>query len=134
MQQVHDEIKQACASARDLEVSPYTPAEFPKEQGVQRIGIWPLYRTDNIVRRSEPLQQTLESTEFGVRLNEATAKKLQVTAGEQVSVCQDDICVALPVIIDSRGANDCVYIAAGVCGSEDLGSVSGPVVIKKKAE
>lgn len=132
-EQVCDEVKQACNNMRDMELAPYTPAEFPAEQGLQRIGIWPLYRTDNIVRRSEPLQATLQQSEFGVRLNQAMADKYDVQAGEEVSVCQDDICVPLPVIIDNRGVNDCVYIAAGVCGSEDLGSVTGQVQIKKKA-
>lgn len=131
--QVCDEVKQATQNMREMELPSYIPAAFPKPQELQRIGVWPLYRTDNIVRRSQPLQDTLQASEFGVRLNQAMADKHQLQAGDHVNVCQDNLCVPLPVIIDNRGADGCVYIAAGVCGSEELGSVSGPIELKKKA-
>jgi NADH-quinone oxidoreductase subunit G len=131
--EIRDEVKQAVNNLEEFDSASYVPAELPHRDGLQRIGVWPLYRIDNIVRRSEPLQQTLQASEFGVRINEVMAQQLNLKEGEEVSVCQADICVSLPVIIDNRGANDCVYIAAGVCGSEELGSVTGPVVINKKA-
>lgn len=131
-QQIADEVKQSCNNLRDVELATFIPAEFPQVSGLQRIGVWPLYRTDSIVRRSQPLQATLQTNAFGVRINQQTADKLQVREGERVTVQQDNASVELPIIIDSRGVNDCVYIAAGVVGSELLGSVSGSISISKK--
>jgi NADH-quinone oxidoreductase subunit G len=130
---VSEELKQATSSMADLERPAYAPAALPAFSGLRRIGIWPLYRTDNVVRRSEPLQQMLNAGEFGARINQATADSLQLKAGDRVHVNQGDAEFDLPVIIDNRGVTDCVYITAGVVGSEQLGAVSSTVELRKKA-
>lgn len=132
-EEIHNEIKQAVSGMEQADVSHYVPAALPDIKPLQRVGVWPLYRTDNIVRRSEPLQKTMQTSEFGVRMNQTMADKHQLKPGETVEVQQLDICCKLPVIIDERGSDGCVYIAAGVEGSEKLGSVVGDVKLVKKA-
>ncbi len=127
------EVKLACKDIADFSPAlSFVPERLADSNGLQRIGVWPLYRTDNIVRRSGPLQKTIFSSEFGVRINQKTADKLNVVKGEVVDVIQEDAAVALPVIIDSRASNDCVYIAAGFSEGAGLGVVNGAIEIRKR--
>ena len=127
------EVKLACANVADFTPEINFVAETLAEpNGLQRIGVWPLYRSDNIVRRSGPLQETIHSSEFGVRINQATADTLNVSKDEVVDVVQEGITTELPVIIDSRASNNCVYIAAGFPEGEQLGVANGAIEIRKR--
>ena len=62
-----------------------------------------------------------------VYLSQSTLDKVGTT--EQLVVTQGDTEVTLPVIVDDRVAEDCVYIPAGVPGTELLGPLVGPVTL-----
>jgi len=98
----------------------------PSEQLI-RIGDAPIYAVDSITRRSQPLQQRADSLTAAVYLSQSTRDKVGTT--EQLVVTQGDIEVTLPVIVDDRVAGGCVYIPAGVPGTELLGPLVGPVTL-----
>ena len=133
-EQVRDEVKQAVVSIQNNEqLKKYIPNKLTVGgNGFTRISHWPLYRGDNIVRRSEPLQATRETQQFALRVNSHTAAALELVAGEHVVVAQDGIELELPLILDEHVADDCIFIAAGIVGSEKLGVSFGEITIRKK--
>jgi NADH-quinone oxidoreductase subunit G len=101
--------------------------------GLYRVGEVPMYAVDPLVRRSEPLQRTADAlgSRAAVRINGRLAQRLGLSAGETVNVAQDGARVSLPVVIEERVPDGCVYLHAGVPGSVGLGAAFGPIVIEK---
>ena len=128
-QQIHDEVKQFTVEYRSLR---YTPSKLSVKQSLTRVSHWPLYRGDNVVRRSEPLQAILADKVFAVQINRNTAQQLDISEGEQVQVSQGEVTVELPIIIDNCVADDCVLLAAGTLASKKLGPSFGAIKICKQ--
>ena len=78
------------------------PTVIPTEEKLTRVSQWPLYQGDNIVRRSEPLQETLLTEQLAVQTNEQTAARLELQNGDYVVVQQHEAIVELPFILTKR--------------------------------
>ena len=132
-EQIRDEIRQVSTSVKDShQHCQHIPTVIPNEEKLTRVSQWPLYRGDNIVRRSEPLQETLLTERFAVQMNSDTAAELKLQDGDYVTVQQGEASLDLPFSLNEKVANDCVFINAGVIGSEKLGVSSGEINVKKK--
>ena len=102
----------------------------PPEAHLTRVGDTPLYAVDPVVRRADALQKTSAATQAAARVNESTAKRLQLVEGMRVGVAQNGTQVTLDVVIDPRVADDCVNVHGGVPGSVGLGPSFGPVALR----
>lgn len=129
IESVTAEIERAVdASETAVSASSYQPAGLPEETGLTRIATWPMYRSDNIVRRSEPLQQAMKD-ELAIYLHPETAESQTLQAGDTVEVQG----VSLPVMLSQRVAKQCVYIPAAMPGGETLGAAFAAIELRRNA-
>lgn len=98
---------------------------------VERISEWPLYRTDNLVRRALPLQKSAANILPAIYLNSNLANKLNVIAKSRLTVKQDDHTAILSAVIDEKIPDDCVFIPAGYPETAKLGESFGVIEIGK---
>ena len=97
---------------------------------LQRISDVPIYATDALVRRSEPLQKTADGMNAdAVLLNKVTASQHDLAAAETVIVNQGGNSIELPLRIEGTIPDGFVWIGLGVPGIEGLGPVFGPVKV-----
>lgn len=101
-----------------------------------RIGEVPSYSLDSLVRRASALQTTQAVVEGGlasVRLNPETAKQLQCSLGQAVTVIQNEQRVLLPVVYDERVPPRAVYIVNGLAATSGLSELFGAIQIMRDA-
>jgi NADH-quinone oxidoreductase subunit G len=99
---------------------------------LSRIGEVPLYATDSIVRRSQPLQDAqavMEGELACVRLHPETARQLKVQEGDSVRVKQGSASAELVVKMDERIAKQAAWIAGGITATSSLGDLFGEIEI-----
>jgi len=102
-----------------------------KKQQLTRIGDIPIYAVDPLVRRSASLQKTTDATTKSViRINTKLAESLGIKEDKHVSVIQNDSQKTLPIVIDNRVPNQCVWLPAGIPESVGLEACFGPIAIK----
>nr|VFJ45531.1 MAG: NADH-quinone oxidoreductase subunit G [Candidatus Kentron sp. FM]VFJ45630.1 MAG: NADH-quinone oxidoreductase subunit G [Candidatus Kentron sp. FM]VFK06798.1 MAG: NADH-quinone oxidoreductase subunit G [Candidatus Kentron sp. FM] len=94
-----------------------------------RIGDVPIHALDPLVRRAANLQRTSDAAQGIIRLNSKLAKLLGIEEGKPVSAVQDDCTKTLPVAIDERVPDQCVWLSAGIPESIGLGARFGSIVI-----
>lgn len=108
----------------------YYPEAWPAVQaGLIRVGEWPLYRTDAIVRHAKALQACAAADDLCVRLHPSTAERLNLS--EMASVSQGDIEITLPLKCDTRVAPDVVWVPNAMPGTVDLGHAFAPITVKR---
>ncbi|MCX7117810.1 MAG: NADH-quinone oxidoreductase subunit NuoG [Legionellales bacterium] len=111
-----------------------TPALFyPKSLPVSRkhlvrVGEWPLYRLDMIVRHAQALQDCASAESPCVRIHPKTADNLQLL--ETATVSQGDIEITLPLKRDERVAPDVIWVANAMPETVDLGHAFAEISIK----
>lgn len=134
-EEVRDELKALFATDTELDNRPAGGAGAltlpPREAGLLRMGSVAPYRLDNLVRRSAPLQQTLDGQDVALRLHPNQAVALGLEAGAQVRVRQDGGQAILPLIIDAGVPMGCAWIPTGTIEAAALGSGFGPVELEK---
>lgn len=99
-----------------------------------RIGEVPAYSGDSLTRRASALQATQAQIENGlaaVRIHPDAGKKMQLTAGELVTVIQHDARVRLPVVFDERVPMKAALISTGLTVTSELSELFGAVQILK---
>ena len=97
-----------------------------------RVSYWPMYRSDNLVRRSQPLQDMFNlQAQDGARISPELANKLQIKTNDTVQIIQDAQSANVTVIVDSKVPNGVLYIAAASALSTQLGNAFGTIEIKK---
>jgi len=99
--------------------------------GLERVLERPIYRTDAIVRRSEPLQATRASAKPKVRMNAATLEQLGVQTGAQVRVISGDARIELPAVLDTEVADGVVRLATGFAETAALGASLDQFVVER---
>lgn len=128
-EEVLDEIKSHCSLAKEVKGELYYPDSLPDvSDDLYRIGEWPLYRVDNIVRSAGALQICASSDKAVVRVHSATAKKLGLDKSATVS--QGDIEITLPLEIDDRIVQGAVWVANAMPETVDLGYAFASITIK----
>lgn len=95
-----------------------------------RMGEWPLYRIDNLVRRAQPLQESMDPTIAAVRINSAVAAHYQFQSGDPVVVIQNQQEIILPCIIDDGIPNGNVYLPAALIETAGFGEIFGKIELR----
>jgi NADH-quinone oxidoreductase subunit G len=133
-EEVRDALLAACAAQQpDNQLgaaSAGTPQLQPAE-GLERIGGTPIYAVDPLVRRARALQSTPDAWRAGLRLNAAVAASFALSGGGTATLRQGDAASTLPVVVDERVPDGCVWLPTGVPGSESLGAAFGHVSLEK---
>lgn len=99
--------------------------------GLERVSEVPIYRTDAIVRRSEPLQSARASAKPKARMNAATLEKLGVQAGAQVRLAAGEVSVGVPAMLDAEVADGVIRLAAGFEETAALGASLDQFVVER---
>lgn len=124
------EIKECVAMTMEHEYKPYYPQSLPViNQSLVRVGEWPLYRIDAIVRNSKELQLCAASDPACIRIHPSTADKLKLE--EIATVSQGDIEITLPLKRDERIAADVIWVANAMPETVDLGHSFAAITIKR---
>lgn len=94
-----------------------------KEQ-IVRIAPFPLYATDNVVRRAASLQKTKDAGNAFVHFNNALANRFQLglSSSNRVRVKSQEVTVDLPFIIDDKVPDNTIMIYTGILGAAILGA------------
>lgn len=128
-EEVLTEIKEFASLTLGHEYKAYYPESLPAiNQTLVRVGEWPLYRIDDIVRNSLDLQLCAASELACVRINPVTADRLQLN--DIATVSQGDIEITLPLKRDERIAADVVWVANAMPETVDLGHSFASITIK----
>ncbi len=109
----------------------YTPNISPMPEGLTRLGSWPMYRVDALTRAAEPLQGVSGVRRAAIYMHPDAIAQLQL--GETACVNQGAGDVTLPVIAESRLADNTVFIPAGFDETSTLTTLFGPVTVRASA-
>ncbi|MFA7623878.1 MAG: NADH-quinone oxidoreductase subunit NuoG [Pusillimonas sp.] len=99
--------------------------------GLERVADMPIYRSDAIVRRAEPLQAAPASQPPVLRAHSATLASLGLAAGDSARVASAAGQVVLAVQVDDGVAQGAVRVAAGFPQTLALGSAFGQVTVER---
>lgn len=100
-------------------------------EGLERVSGVPMYSVDGLTRRSSALQHTPDSWKSAIRINSTVAAQLGLADSDSAVLKQGDRSVTLPVALDDRLLDSCVWMPLAVPGSELLGEGFGPVSLEK---
>lgn len=101
-------------------------------QKLVRIGEWPLYRTDCIVRQAEALQNCAAAEKACLRIHPQTARRLNLEKNATVS--QGNIAITLPVEMDERIAPDAVWVLNALPETVDLGHSFAEITVTRDSQ
>lgn len=134
-EQVRDEI-----FPTDVDISQYLNNQLANhvisvpeqsDENLQRIGEVPIYQADPIVRHAESLQQTADAAKPQAWMSPALMKKLNINAGDHVSLKQGNGEVRLFAGFDERLPDNCVRVAGAHPETVLLGALFGQIVVEK---
>jgi NADH-quinone oxidoreductase subunit G len=124
------ELKILSSLAGELRYEPYYPESLPlSNKHLVRVGEWPLYRSDMIVRHAQALQNCAAAESACIRVHPSTANRLNLD--EVATVSQGDIEITLPLKRDERIATDVVWVANAMPETADLGYSFAAITIKR---
>jgi NADH-quinone oxidoreductase subunit G len=136
----HDDVAavraeaQAAVEAVDFPAAMADPAALAwpaGDGGLTRVGDWPCYRSDALVRRAGALQQRADLPAAAVYLNEPECRRLGFAAGDRLRVRQGEAVLELPLAVDARVADGTAYIPSGLEGTQGLGMAYGPLTLER---
>lgn len=131
---VLDEAKQKIGSIEAANKIEWRCPENLAQQSdaINRIGLLPIYAVDNVVRRSEALQQTEDAIPACVILNNKLAKENSIQDEDNIVVAQNGNKVKLRAYIEDSVPDNCVVIPQGVVGVERLGAAYSEITLSTK--
>jgi NADH-quinone oxidoreductase subunit G len=100
------------------------------DMDLARIDDVPPLRIDGTVRRADSLQRTHDNPPPAANLNPAQAGRLGLAEGEVVHVHAGNDMTRLPVALDSRVPDRCVYIPAGFVETATIGAATSVRVVR----
>lgn len=136
----HDDVAavraevQGAVEAVDFPAATTDPAALAwpaSDDGLTRVGDWPSYRSDALVRRAGALQQRADLPAAAVYLNESECRRLGFAAGDRLRVRQGEAMLELPLAADARVSNGTAYIPSGIEGTRGLGAAFGPLTLER---
>lgn len=126
---VLQEVKTAANSMSKPHYTPYYPESLPVNQyALTRVGEWPLYRSDAIVRHAEALQICGSADSPCIHIHPETAERLNLS--DSATVSQGEIEIILPITRNERMAPDTVWLANAMLETADLGHAFSEIIIK----
>ncbi|MFK5893836.1 MAG: NADH-quinone oxidoreductase subunit NuoG [Pseudomonadota bacterium] len=92
-----------------------------------RIGDFSIYGIDSVVRRSEPLQLTIDGQNQGIiKINTKMADSIKLQAGQEVDIKQTQANCQSTIVIDDSIPDNCIYLPNGTQQASLMGcSFSG---------
>jgi len=115
--------------ANDTRVEIATPAA--RADGLERVADVPIHFADPLVRRSAPLQQTVDAKPPVARMSAQTLADIGVEPGGRVRIRQGGGEAVLAVAVDAGVPAGVVRIAAAHPSTSGLGGLSGPVTVER---
>lgn len=132
---VKNEVKELCrdVSLNNLCGIQSTAKRLPvKPRSIQKIGITPIYASDDLARLSVPLQATpLMKRQCAITMNRAQAEKSELADAEQVHIKQGQGTAVLPLIISENIPIGCVSVPVGIEAVKDLPATNGAVELER---
>ncbi|MGO3130890.1 MAG: NADH-quinone oxidoreductase subunit NuoG [Alcaligenes sp.] len=104
---------------------------LPAGSGLERVADVPIYRSDALVRRSAPLQETPASAAPTARMAAATLAQLGLSDGDQVKVRSSQGEVSLSAQLDDTVALNAVRVATAFSETAALGSAFGQLTVER---
>jgi NADH-quinone oxidoreductase subunit G len=100
-----------------------------------RLAPWLLYRSDPLVRRSIPLQETMQESHLNsIAIHSVSASRFGLKAGQRVTACQGDSRVTFPLRIDDRLAPGVVFIPSALPLTTGFGQASVEISLQAENE
>jgi NADH-quinone oxidoreductase subunit G len=125
-----DELKASQKIAVSPEFSFAKHTTKTNKNTLYRVGQWPIYRVDSLVRHAPALQATMAENTATIRINSKLAAQLNLTEGAQVTATQGNSSVSLPLVIDEHIADNQVWIPAGLDVTAGFGEIGAEVELK----
>lgn len=123
------EIKTLVDMALDNPLKPFYPEALPDHvEHLVRVGEWPLYRVDPIVRHATALQECATAEPACIHIHPQTADHLKLN--ETATVSQGHIEITLPLKRDERMAPDVIWVANAMPETVDLGHAFAAITVK----
>ena len=123
------EVKARLDMSVEHKYVPFYPESLPiSRHNLSRVGEWPLYRSDAIVRHATALQECASAEPACIRMNPKTADHLKLD--DTATVSQGDIEITLPLKRDERVAPDVVWVANAMPETVDLGHAFAAITVK----
>ncbi len=106
---------------------------LPRSKGsIQKVGITPIYASDDMTRQSAALQATpLMRAQCAVVMNRRQAEDANLTDCDQVQIKQDKGTAVLPLRIDESVPAGCVYVPSGIDAVSHLSDAFGNINLEK---
>ena len=111
-----------------------TAGSYAPAGQLERVADLPIYFTDALSRRSEPLQRTADANAPLVTLSKAVAEQIGVQSGDLVRVSQGSGSAVLAATVDARLPSNAVRVAAGHPAVAGLGAMFGSINVEKAGE
>ncbi|MGP1615029.1 MAG: molybdopterin-dependent oxidoreductase, partial [Pollutimonas bauzanensis] len=102
-----------------------------KREGLERVADVPIYRSDALVRRSQPLQETAASQAPRARMAASTLAGLGVESGDALRIGSAQGQATLAALLDDTVAPGCVRIATAFNETLALGSGFGQLTVER---
>jgi NADH-quinone oxidoreductase subunit G len=134
-----DQVRAECLGSKDVssllsnEMSLGEKKSGEKPQGIQRVADVPIYFSDPLVRRSQPLQETKDAQAPKAWMNARLLARLGVAANEPVRVRSAMGEARLQAALDEGMPDECVRIAAAHPSTAPLGPMFGAVTLERIA-
>ncbi|HLR82982.1 MAG TPA: NADH-quinone oxidoreductase subunit NuoG [Paenalcaligenes sp.] len=107
------------------------PALVEPQDGLERVTEVPIYRSDALARRSQPLQATPSSAAPTARIHKETLDELSLVEGDIVRVRSAQGEAQLRVECDNSVALGCVRVATAFDATAALGSAFGKLTVER---
>jgi NADH-quinone oxidoreductase subunit G len=124
---VKDEVKAQVDAMNFTPAGEIAPVETQQPSHLTRLGNWPMFTVDSLVRRSDALQATLEEDWLCVSVNHDTAEALDVVEGDIVVAKQAGTSISINVRIDNGLPDKMVCIPMGFFGTKGFGEAMASI-------
>lgn len=128
---VRDSVMAAGVESRLSNQINLAASVLPAASGLERVADVPIYRSDALVRRSAPLQETPASAAPTARMAAATLAQLGLADGDLVKVRSSQGEVSLPARLDDTVALNSVRVATAFSETAALGSAFGQLTVER---
>lgn len=128
------ELQSHCANVKLGNITEFSsvPAfESPLNSELLRAGETPIYATDPIVRRSQPLQKSHDGKQAFASMPHSEMQKRSLSDGDTVNISQNGASVSLPVKLDNDVPEGCVWVPTGLPQTSALGEVFGQIEVSR---
>lgn len=97
-----------------------------------RLADWPMYCTDNIVRRATALQKTMGDRLAVITVNSSLAQQLGIAAGDRIRARQATSSITLPLAVDDRLADGVVLLPSALLQTKGFGESMAAITLERE--